>query len=195
MPDARGFMQCSRCKAEKHTNDFHRSTLRKCGFDSRCKQCSRARVRAHHAQPAAKARQKIRDAEPEVREAKRIHHAWWIKTLEGKRWTMWHCAKLRARKADIPFTITREHVVVPERCPLLDVPLSFGTRTDRANSPSLDRIDPRLGYVPGNVWVISFRANAIKQDALLPELELLVRNLARRIQGLPGLQTDSERVL
>ncbi len=82
----------------------------------------------------------------------------------------------------LPFTITVADVVVPDTCPLLGVALRLGTRYDRAASPSLDRIEPSLGYVPGNVWVISFRANAIKQDASLPELELLVRNLARRIQ-------------
>jgi len=46
-----------------------------------------------------------------------------------------------------------------------------------AGSPSLDRINPALGYVKGNVWVISFKANAIKQNATVQELELLVNNL------------------
>ncbi len=195
MPDARGFMQCSRCKAEKHTSDFHRSTLRKCGFDSRCKQCSseRSQERCNKPDYRAKVREYVHRPHRKARRA--IEHAAWRVSPEGKRWIMWRSAKTRAQKAGLPFTISVTDVVVPERCPLLGVPLFLGDRKRRANSPSLDRIDPRLGYVPGNVWVISFRANAIKQDALLPELEILVRNLARRIQDLPSLQTGSERVL
>ena len=49
------------------------------------------------------------------------------------------------------------------------------------NSYSLDRIDSSKGYIPGNVWVISRRANAIKSDATLEELELLVKNLKEKI--------------
>jgi hypothetical protein len=29
-------------------------------------------------------------------------------------------------------------------------------------SPSLDRLDPKLGYVPGNIVIISVKANLIK---------------------------------
>ena len=47
----------------------------------------------------------------------------------------------------------------------------------KADSPSLDRINPNLGYIKGNVWVISYRANMIKNNATLEELELLTRNL------------------
>lgn len=39
-----------------------------------------------------------------------------------------------------------------------------GTQTDKDNSPSLDRIDPTKGYVPGNVQVVSFLANRAKSN-------------------------------
>lgn len=38
------------------------------------------------------------------------------------------------------------------------------------HSPSLDRIRGDLGYVPGNIIVISNRANRIKSDASIREL-------------------------
>ncbi len=47
------------------------------------------------------------------------------------------------------------------------------------STPSLDRIDSSLGYVKGNVWVISWRANHIKTDASLEELKQLVAGLER----------------
>lgn len=43
--------------------------------------------------------------------------------------------------------------------------------------PSLDKIIPKLGYVKGNVWVVSNKANRIKSNATIEELELLVKNL------------------
>ena len=45
------------------------------------------------------------------------------------------------------------------------------------DSYSLDKIIPELGYVKGNVWIISNKANAIKSNASLEELKLLVKNL------------------
>jgi hypothetical protein len=51
------------------------------------------------------------------------------------------------------------------------------------NSPSLDRIDTSKGYVKGNVWVISWRANKLKSDATLAELESIVLALRNRLQG------------
>lgn len=39
------------------------------------------------------------------------------------------------------------------------------------SSPSIDRIIPELGYVRGNIAVISMRANKLKSDATSEELE------------------------
>jgi hypothetical protein len=55
---------------------------------------------------------------------------------------------------------------LPDLCPVLGIPLDYsfgkGLRTD--NSPSIDKIVPSKGYVPGNCIVISWRANRIKND-------------------------------
>lgn len=86
---------------------------------------------------------------------------------------MWHAAQSRAKKKGIPFTITVDDIVVPTVCPVLGVPLVRGTGKPppSPNAPSLDRIVASKGYVPGNVIVISFRANRIKTDASLDELK------------------------
>lgn len=93
-------------------------------------------------------------------------------------------AKERARKLALPFDIALEDVCIPTHCPLLGVELCVtNSRTSgRANSPSLDRIDPTKGYVRGNVWVVSFRANAIKQDASPEELERIATALKLRLR-------------
>lgn len=96
------------------------------------------------------------------------------------KYRMWQHASSRAREIGLPFDIGPADIVIPAFCPLLGIPIFSGNRRSHANSPSLDRIIPSLGYVRGNVWVISHRANAIKQDASLEELELLVKNLRKQ---------------
>lgn len=45
--------------------------------------------------------------------------------------------------------------------------------------PSLDRINPDRGYVPGNVQVISFRANTLKNNATREELAKVLAYMKR----------------
>lgn len=94
-----------------------------------------------------------------------------------QRYKMFHNAQHRAKKKGIPFTITIDDIIIPETCPLLGIPLvSTNDKRDPRN-PSLDQKVPGKGYTPDNIWVISSRANALKWDASLQELELLVENL------------------
>jgi hypothetical protein len=79
-------------------------------------------------------------------------------------------ARVRARATGVPFTITKEDLVIPTHCPILGIPLFKGPRGGGDNSPSLDKIRPELGYVPGNIIVISNRANRLKADASIEEL-------------------------
>lgn len=50
------------------------------------------------------------------------------------------------------------------------MPLVRAEKMHAPNSPSLDKFKPALGYMPGNIAVISFRANQLKGDATLEEL-------------------------
>ena len=90
---------------------------------------------------------------------------------------LWRSARKRARKAALEFSITEVDLLVdgkiPEFCPVFHVKLRYGggTRKLHDDSASLDCIDNTVGYVPGNVRVISFRANAIKRDATLEEIQ------------------------
>ena len=80
-------------------------------------------------------------------------------------------ARRRAAAKGIAFSITKDDIVIPETCPILGVPLQFPDGVGPHDySPSLDRIRPELGYVPGNVLVISYRANRIRNDATAEEL-------------------------
>src|SRR3990167_2568117 len=98
----------------------------------------------------------------------------WYKTEKGRKYSMWQAAKLRAKKKDLEFSITVDDIEFPEFCPLLGYKIlieEFGIRHD---SPSIDRKDPKKGYTKENIWIISTRANILKHNASLEELELLV---------------------
>lgn len=69
----------------------------------------------------------------------------------------------RAKRKGVVCTIAASDLVVPERCPILDQPFVFGDGSHPL-APSVDRRRPNLGYVPGNVFVISQRANRMKSD-------------------------------
>jgi hypothetical protein len=73
-------------------------------------------------------------------------------------------ARSRATMLGLPCTITLEDIHIPDVCPALGIPLVRATGVMKASSPSLDRLRPSEGYVPGNVVVISELANRIKQN-------------------------------
>jgi len=95
-------------------------------------------------------------------------------TLEYR---MWKGAQKRAEEKGLPFNIEVSDIVIPKVCPLLEIPLKDCKGAAGDSSPSLDRLIPHLGYVKGNILVISFRANQIKNCASLDELMLLADNL------------------
>lgn len=88
--------------------------------------------------------------------------------------------RLLARKKEIatekgvPFNLTVEDLPdIPERCPVLGIPLSVSPVGCDDYSPSLDRISAEMGYVPGNLIWVSNRVNRLKSDSHWKELELI----------------------
>ena len=86
---------------------------------------------------------------------------------------LWKSAKARAAKKNIDFSIGVEDIIVPENCPVFDLKLLASNSSAQDSSPSLDRIDNTKGYVKGNIQVISNKANRLKGDATLEEIERL----------------------
>ncbi len=99
----------------------------------------------------------------------------WHRTEAGTIDTLWRNAKSRAANKGMEFTIGRADIRIPEKCPVLGIPMMVGTRHIKDGSPSLDRIDNSRGYTPDNICVISYRANALKRDAALEEVRAVVR--------------------
>ena len=78
-------------------------------------------------------------------------------------------AKSRAKKRNLDFDISIEDVKIPEKCPVLGILLVFSLNKRTNNTPSIDRIDSSKGYIKGNVIVVSWRANMLKNNGTWQE--------------------------
>src|SRR5258707_16838 len=101
-------------------------------------------------------------------------------TIAVRKSRMLSTAKIRSRDAGMPFDLTRDDVIIPSHCPVLGIELDPLAKNKADNLPTFDRIDNAKGYVKGNVWVISWRANRLKWNSTLDELRSLVRALEER---------------
>lgn len=93
-------------------------------------------------------------------------------------------AKSRAKISGLEFNITIKDLFIPLICPLLGISITVDNHSNKSTSPSIDRIDSSKGYIKGNVWIVSHRANTIKNDSTLEELQLITTNLGSCIKRM-----------
>lgn len=130
----------------------------------RCKECERLALQRYRHTDKYRAKnrevQRQRRLEGKCREEyRRNPKARWLSS-----------ARARATRQGVPFDLKPEDILIPEKCPVFGYQLNIGSKAKADNSPSLDRLTPRKGYVRGNISVISFRANRLKGDGTAKEL-------------------------
>lgn len=136
---------CRTCRINKPREEFCRKSTSKDGINGRCRICENKAKTAR-------------------RERLRADKGQWPKL-------MLPIIKQNAKNRGLAFNLTHEDLIVPDRCPILGCILErgIGAKSAHAASPSVDRIDATKGYVKGNVAVISYRANVIKNDGTASE--------------------------
>lgn len=99
---------------------------------------------------------------------------------------LWLSAKTRATKNGIEFNIDVEDIIIPEICPVLGIQLKRNTGgvSGGIASPTIDRHDPTKGYVKGNISVVSLRANMLKANATIDEIEAVLHYMKRKTDGV-----------
>jgi hypothetical protein len=97
------------------------------------------------------------------------------KRLYRSKLTQYMCngARYRARCEGIDFELVETDIVIPKFCPILGIPIAIAEGAPNRSSPSVDRINNDIGYIPGNIHVISLRANWIKRNASVDDLKLI----------------------
>jgi len=158
---------CCKCKTPKPSTEFHKLKKSADGLQGKCKSCSREDQQAYYQKNKERLRKEAREKVAGY----------------GPAYQMFAHARERARAQGLPFNLEVSDVVIPAECPLLNIPLTKGKGRSTRNSPTLDKVVPSLGYVKGNVRVISKMANAMKQDATEQELQTFFNNLKTYLNG------------
>lgn len=167
---------CDQCRQVKLAKAFSRSDQSNRGrYNTTCRSCSR-----------------------EAAEHQRKQRPWYFRCVS----MMLVNARTRAEARGLPFQLTRENIVIPERCPVFGVKFetAYAGRArlyfNRSHSPSIDRIDNRRGYVPDNIVIVSCRANSIKSNASVGELLRVAEfyaGLERQCRRIASKTTTRER--
>ncbi len=183
------------CGLEKDITEFHDKKRRngKHGLQHICKDCWSILMKRYREKNLEASSNRGKEHYKNNREAKLEYSRNYYKNniekykKRNKNWgsknpekAMLHRSRKRAKNKNLEHNITLEDIVIPEVCPLLGIPLETNkTKGYADNSPSLDRIDSSKGYIKGNVMVVSFRANMLKSNGTIEELELLLHNLKK----------------
>lgn len=146
--------ECRSCGKVKAATEFKARNYAKKKFDWLCRAC-----------------RSVRTTQTRDQFKNRCSSSMWRKRLceEEPEKLLWFRAKTRANKYHIEFNIEPSDIVIPKICPILGIPISLNIFSDsekvtynNPGTPSLDRVDSTKGYIKGNVAVISYRANTIK---------------------------------
>jgi len=179
---------CCKCKQEKGDSEFYKNKAQPLGYDHYCIKCKK--------EIAKKIRDKNKDERNRKRRERRANNLEHRKKIsEQKKKSYWsniegrllYSTKSRAKRKKIKFELELKDIIIPKYCPILIVKFD----KDRY-SPTLDRIKPELGYVPGNVRVISKKANTMKNDADFSELEKFAHNIFNYIESFEDIVRTTE---
>jgi len=186
---------CVDCGIEKPIDDFHLHCLQPDGHHSDCKDCARARINQHYKDPGVKERKsaynkEYQDSRPREyfrEKANRGNRNRKKKDLRlYKLRFMLRSAKSRAKKKNLPFDISEAEFGgfrQLDYCPVFPhIELKWDNDKIMDNSPTIDRIIDELGYIRGNVRIISWLANRIKSNATAAEILLLAKDVENRIE-------------
>ena len=155
--------KCIKCGEVKPFSEFSKNRSKKDGLRSDCKVCQKAyRKRYNIGRP-------------------------FYAILEA--------ARRRAKDRDVPFSITEEYLesIWTGVCPVFQTRLSLpnhGGHELSPTKPSLDRLVPDKGYVPGNVIWISMRANQIKSDGTSAEIQAVATWLQQTEEEIKKHETN-----
>lgn len=157
--------RCPQCGETLPAAAFHKDARTSTGLRCYCKRCTTVRFQTQFKTgPHYQKRSEKYKAQRAKQRATNPRDVWVVDAF--------HNAKGRAKKAGLPFTLTKQDIagMLGDICPLLGTNYVFGKGKTDPCSPSLDRRDPMQGYTPENTWVISAKANRIKSDATVQEV-------------------------
>jgi len=100
-------------------------------------------------------------------------------SIRGIAVTACKSSKRRANSKNLPFNLTSDYLesIFPKNCicPILGYKMKVSNKSLGKLSPTLDRVNPRLGYVKGNVEFVSNIANCMMTCATGKDIKKFVK--------------------
>lgn len=161
--------KCIKCKDNKPLNKFYKYTKSKDGRQSFCKKCAGVMNKTYHndQNKTYNSKEYRRNASLKFRQRNLEMH-------------ILSAVKSSAKKRNLKFNLTIEDIVIPEYCPYLQIKITKEAGNGcLPTNPSIDRIDNIKGYIKGNIQIISYLANRMKQNASIQDLLTFARNVIR----------------
>lgn len=204
--------KCYKCGKIKPIDEFCSDKRNPCGHSTLCRECKKEMDRAYHKKvmedPLRHIEENRKRKEWKQNNKEKVKASWteynnrpevkqrkqeWQEdnttkvTMAEEKYKkeMLRHAKSRASEKNLPFNITLEDLIIPEKCPILGTPLYWKDShrwTNPENVPSLDKIIPEKGYVKGNICIISMKANTMKQDASKEQLLTFAKNIGSYLE-------------
>lgn len=109
------------------------------------------------------------------------------KKLKNNNWRNYKLSRVKsyAKTRGIPFALTLEDLDMPEKCPILGIKLNYASenKKEKWDSPSVSRVIPDLGYIKGNIKIVSLRAALLRSNADIWELEKVLDDFCSPAKG------------
>jgi hypothetical protein len=123
-----------------------------------------------------------------AKEKKKVYQKEWAKahpysTRHPAKRLLWS-SKRRSKEEGVPFDLELCDIIIPTHCPYLGLELctSVPRGQKRSSVISLDKTIPALGYVKGNIEVMSQLANTMKSDATPEQLVTFAKAILTRYE-------------
>lgn len=165
---------CTNCLVEKPLSEFGIARKTKDGKTQRCIECRRLYQKENKIQINARQRERRQKLKDQINAYKREA----LKKTDPRK-LLWKAAQIRAKRKKIPFEITIQDIIIPDKCPLLGLNFERGSKGNYPKSYSLDRIDNSKGYLKDNIMVITAKANTMKSNASIQELLIFSKNILK----------------
>lgn len=161
---------CMTCNIEQPIINFVKDNSKPCGYRNRCRTCQRPldKIKYNRNKDAYNSRmRKFRSS------------------MKGAISTSHDAAKTRAKNQNVPFDISLEYVRKlfddqNGKCALSGDEMVVKGGWD---SQSLDKIDPSLGYVEGNVQWLTKRTNLIKNNLNNDQFLSHIKKILKYVEG------------
>lgn len=165
---------CSTCMVEKSVFDFTKNNAAKDKLQYKCKACDLD----YQTKRREENRLKMLDYSRKYQTKKRKEFDYRLQMLLN---ASRQRSKKKSRENNLTIQDIKDAFPKDGLCPIFGIKMAFGNVGFRENSPSIDRLDSKKGYTRDNIQIISWKANRIKKDASIEELELI---LAYMKQGM-----------